>query len=94
MKLNWIGLALSQCHLLDWSPLELHSIQLDWIELDWIEFDSTALDSNESDRIELEWSGLSAVHWMLFCHGLVEFPIAEFRQVEIPTSDISLPMFR
>ena len=51
MKLNWIGLALNQCHLLDWSPLELHSIQLDWIE-----FDSTALDSNESDRIELEWA--------------------------------------
>ena len=89
MKLNWIGLALNQCHLLDWSPLELHSIQSDWIE-----FDSTALDSNESDRIELEWIGLSAVHWMLFCHGLVEFPIAEFHQVEIPISDISLPMFR
>ena len=53
--------------------------------MDWIESNPNALDSNESNRIELEWTGLSAVHWMLLCHGLVEFPIIGFLQVEIPT---------
>ena len=61
--------------------------------LDWIEFHPIALDSIESNPIELEWAGLSAVHWMLFCHGLGEFPIVGFLRFEIRTSDILLPRF-
>ena len=79
---------------MDWSPIELHPIRRDWMRLDWIESNLNGLDSNESNRTELEWTGLSAVHWMLFCHGLVEFPIAGFLQFEIPIFYISLPMFR
>ena len=48
--------------------------------LDWIESNPNALDSNESNRNELEWTGLSAVYWMLFCHGVVEFLIVGFLQ--------------
>ena len=59
--------------------------------LDWIESDPNALDSNESNRDEFEWTGLNAVHWMLFCHGLVEFPIVGFLRGENPTFDISPP---
>ena len=59
--------------------------------LDWIEFHPIGLDSIESNQIELEWTGLSAVHWMLFCHGLGEFPIVGFLRFEIPTGDILLP---
>ena len=51
--------------------------------LDWIEFHPIGLDSIESNQIELERTGLSAVHWMLFCHGFLRF--------EIPTGDILLP---
>ena len=47
-----------------------------------------ALDSSESNPIELEWAGLSAVHWMLLSHGLVEFPTFGFLEFEIPTSGI------
>ena len=57
--------------------------------LDWIESNSIALDSSESNRIELEWAGLSAVHWMLLSHGLDEFPTVGFLEFEIPTSGIS-----
>ena len=61
--------------------------------LDWIESHPIELDSIESNQVELEWTGLSAVHWMLFCHGLGEFPIVGFLQFEIPTCDILLPRF-
>ena len=59
--------------------------------LDWIEFHPIGLDSIESNQIELERTGLSAVHWMLFCHGLGEFPIVGFLRFEIPTGAILLP---
>ena len=60
---------------------------------DWIEFHPIELDSIESNQNELEWTGLSAVHWMLFCHGLGEFPSVGFLQFEIPTCDILPPRF-
>ena len=64
-------------------------IGLDAIGLDCIPSDR--MDSIESNQNELEWTGLSAVHWMLFYHGLGEFPIVGFLQFEIPTCDI-LPL--
>ena len=89
MNSDWIGMALNECHALDWSqsnPLGLHSIRRDWMTLDWIGLIRIALDSNESNRMELNWIGLDPIHWMLFHLGLAEFPIVGFLQVEIPTS--------
>ena len=61
------------------------------MSFDWIEFHPIGLDSIESNQIKLERTGLSAVHWMLFHHGLGEFLIVGFLRFEIRTGDILLP---
>ena len=65
---------------MSWIGVQLGGIRIDRIGCRWIGLSPIPieLDSIESNQIELEWTGLSAVHWMLFCHGLGEFPIVGF----------------